>query len=84
MLYTGDAGIVPESVGGLAKMMAVIVTVFVAARLTAASEKKMETMLLRTPKSGTPDLTARYRSSGPKARTDDAVFVPGQSRRRQR
>ena len=43
-----DAGIVCKSAEGLAKMMTVIVTVFEAAGLTV-SEKKTETMLLRTP-----------------------------------
>ena len=48
MLYAGDAGIVSKSAEGLAKMMSVIVTVFEAAGLTV-SEKKTETMLMRTP-----------------------------------
>ena len=48
MLYADDAGIVPKSAEGLARMMTVIVTVFEAADLTV-SEKKTETMLLRTP-----------------------------------
>ena len=49
MLYADDAaGIVYKSAEGLAKMMAVIVTVFKAAGL-AVSETKTETMLLRTP-----------------------------------
>ena len=48
MLYADDAGIMSKSVDGLAKMMTVIVTVFEAAGLTV-SEKKTETMLLRTP-----------------------------------
>ena len=48
MLYADDAGIVSKSVEGLAKMMTVLVTVFEAADLTA-SEKKTETILLRTP-----------------------------------
>ena len=48
MLYADDAGIVSKSAEGLAKMMTVIVTVFDAAGLTV-SEKKTETMLLRTP-----------------------------------
>ena len=48
MLYADDAGIVTKSAEGLAKMMSVIVTVFEAAGLTV-SEKKTETMLLRTP-----------------------------------
>ena len=47
MLYADDAGIVSKSAEGLAKMMTVIVTVFEAAGL-AVSEKKTETMLLRT------------------------------------
>ena len=47
MLYADDAGIVSKSAEGLAKMMTVIVTVFEAAGLTV-SEKKTETMLLRT------------------------------------
>ena len=46
MLYADDAGIVSKSAEGHAKMMTVIVTVFEAAGLT---EKKTETMLLRTP-----------------------------------
>ena len=48
MLYADDAGIMSKSVDGLAKMMTVIVSVFEAAGLTV-SEKKTETMLLRTP-----------------------------------
>ena len=48
MLYADDAGIASKSAEGLAKMMTVIVTVFEAAGLTV-SEKKTETMLLRTP-----------------------------------
>ena len=47
MLYADDAGIVSESAEALNKMVTVIVTVFDAARLTV-SEKKTETMLLRT------------------------------------
>ena len=49
MLYAEDAGIVSNSAEGLAKMMTVIVAVFEAPGLTV-SEKKTETMLLRTPK----------------------------------
>ena len=48
MLYADDAGIVSKSAQGLAKMMTVVVTVFEAAGLTV-SDKKTETMLLRTP-----------------------------------
>ena len=48
MLYADDAGIVSKSAEGLAKIMTAIVTVFDAAGLTV-SEKKTETMLLRTP-----------------------------------
>ena len=48
MLYADDAGIVSKSPEGLAKMMTVIVTVFEAAGLTV-SEKKTETMMVRTP-----------------------------------
>jgi len=48
MLYADDAGIVSKSAEGLARMMTVIVTVFEAVGLTV-SEKKTETMLLRTP-----------------------------------
>ena len=52
MLYADDAGIASKSAKGLAlgclQMMTVIVTVFEAAGLTV-SEKKTETMLLRTP-----------------------------------
>ena len=48
MLYANDAGIVSKPAEGLAKTMIVIVTVFEAAGLTV-SEKKTETMLLRTP-----------------------------------
>ena len=48
MLYADDAGIVFKSAEGLAKMMTVFVTVFEAAGLTV-SEKKTETLLLRTP-----------------------------------
>ena len=48
MLYADDAGIVSKSAEGLAKRMTVIVTVFEAAGVTAVSEKRTETMLLRT------------------------------------
>ena len=48
MLYADDASIMSKSAEGLAKMMTVVVTVFEAAGLTV-SEKKTETMLLRTP-----------------------------------
>ena len=48
MLYADDAGIVSKSAEGLAKILTVIVTGFEAAGL-AVSEKKAETMLLRTP-----------------------------------
>ena len=48
MQYADDAGIGSKSAEGLAKMMTVIVTVFEASGLTV-SEKKTETMLLRTP-----------------------------------
>ena len=48
MLYAGDAGIVSRSAEGFAKMLTVIVAVFEAAGLTV-SERKTETMLLRTP-----------------------------------
>ena len=47
MLWADDAGIVSKSAEGLAKIMTVIVTVFEAAGLTV-SEKKTETVLLRT------------------------------------
>ena len=48
MLYADDAVIVSKSAEGLAKMMTVIVTDFEAAGPTV-SEKRTETMLLRTP-----------------------------------
>ena len=48
MVYGDDAGIPSKSAKGLAKVMAVIVTVFEAAGLKV-SDKKTETMLLRTP-----------------------------------
>ena len=48
MLYADDAGVMCKSTEGLAKRMTVIVTIFGAAGRTA-SEKKTETMLLRTP-----------------------------------
>ena len=48
MPYADEAGMASKSVEGLAKMMTVIVTVFEVAGLTI-SEKKTETMLLRTP-----------------------------------
>ena len=48
MLCADDAGIVTTSAEGLAKMMTVIVTAIEAAGLSV-SEKKTETMLLRTP-----------------------------------
>ena len=48
MLYADDAGIVSKSAEGLAKVMTVVVTVFEAVGLRV-SEKKIETMLLRTP-----------------------------------
>ena len=48
MFFTDDAEMVSTSAKGLAKMMAVIVTVFAAACGTV-SERKTETMLLPTP-----------------------------------
>ena len=48
MLYADDAGIVSRSPAGLARMMTVIVEVFGAFGLTV-SEKKTETILMRTP-----------------------------------
>ena len=48
MLYADDAGIVSRSPAGLARMMTVIVEVFGAFGLTV-SEKKTETLLMRTP-----------------------------------
>ena len=48
MLYADDAGIVSRSLAGLARMMTVIVEVFGAFGLTV-SEKKAETLLMRTP-----------------------------------
>ena len=48
MLYADDAGIVPRSPAGLARMMTVIVEVFGAFGLTVL-EKKTETLLMRAP-----------------------------------
>ena len=48
MLYADHAGIVSKSAEELGKLMTVIAPVFEAAGLTV-SEKKTETMLLRTP-----------------------------------
>ena len=48
MLWAADAGIVSKSAEGLAKIVTVIAAVFEEAVLTV-SEKKTETMLLRTP-----------------------------------
>ena len=48
MLYADDAGIVSRSPAGLARMMTVIVEVYGAFGLTV-SEKKTETLLMRTP-----------------------------------
>ena len=48
MLYADDAGIVSRSPTGLARMMTVIVEVFGAFGLIV-SEKKPETLLMRTP-----------------------------------
>ena len=48
MLYADDAGIVSRSPAGLARMMTVIVEIFGAFGLTV-SEKKTETLLMRTP-----------------------------------
>ena len=48
MFYADDAGIVSTSAKGLPNMMTDIVTVFEAAGLTV-SEKKTETMFLKTP-----------------------------------
>ena len=47
MPYADDAGISSKSEEGLAKMMAIVVTVFDAAGLSV-SEKKADTMLLQT------------------------------------
>ena len=64
MLCADDAGNVYKSAEGLAKMMTVIVTVFEAAGLTV-SEKKTETMLLRTPDQAPCTSTTRHRGSRP-------------------
>ena len=64
ILYADDAGIISKSAEGLAKRMTVMVNVFEAAGITV-SEKKTETMLLRTPNQTTPYLAARHRSSRP-------------------
>ena len=65
MLYADHAAIASKSAEGLAKTMTVIVTVFKAAG-PKVSDKKAETMLLRTPDGpGTLYLTARRRGSRP-------------------
>ena len=56
------AGIVSKSAEGLAKVIAVIATVFKAAGLTV-SERWMGTMLLRTPGLYIPGSTVRHRTS---------------------
>ena len=63
MLYADDAVIVSKSAEGLAKMMTVIVTVFEAAGLHRVQEDGDHAAADTGP--GTPDLTARNRSSRP-------------------
>ena len=58
VLYADDAGTVSKSAEGLAKMTTVIGTIFEAAGLPVLSEKKTQTMLLRTPD----QTTSPYRS----------------------
>ena len=81
MLRADDAGIVSKSAEGVAKMMAVIVTVFVAAGLTV-SGKKTEAMLLRTPNQAPQTSPLAIESAGPRYVSDDAVFVRGRSCRK--
>ena len=76
MVYADDAGIASKSAAGLAKMMTVVVTVFEAAGRTV-SEKRTETMLLRTPDHVIPGPIARHRSSWSEVQTDDPVLISG-------
>ena len=78
-----DAGIVSNSVEGLAKMMAVIVIVFEAAGLTV-SEKKTETMLLRTPDQTRCTSPLVMEAAGQRYRQTTQFFVSGRSYRRKR
>ena len=72
ILDAGDGGIVSKSAEGLAKMMTVVVTVFEAAGLTVSQNGDYAAAGTEP---GTPDLTARPRSSGgTEVETDDAVF----------
>ena len=68
----------PKSTESLAKMHDRYCNVFEAVGLTV-SEKNTETVLLRAPTPGTPDLTARHRSSRPRlyGRQTMHFFVPG-------
>ena len=81
VLYADDAGIVSKSAEGLAKMMAVIVTVFEAAGLTVY-EKKTKNNAAADTEPCTSDSTARHRSSGTEVKKDNAVLIPGRCCRR--
>ena len=83
MLYVDDAGIVSKSVEGLAKMMTVIVTVFEAAGLTV-SEKKTETMLLRTPDQAPRTSPLVIEAAGQRYRQTTQFLYLGGSYRRMR
>ena len=77
MLYADDAGIVSKSAEGLAKIMTVIVTVFEATGPTV-SEKKTETMLLRTPNQAIRTSPLVVEAAGQRyIHADDAVSVLG-------
>ena len=77
MLYADDAGIVSKSAEGLANMMTVILTAFEAAGVTV-SEKKTETMLLRTPNQAIRTSPLVVEAAGQRyIHADDAVSVLG-------
>ena len=78
MLYADDVGTVPKSAEGLAKMMAIIVTVFEAAGLTV-SEKKTETMLLRAPDQAPRTSPLVIEAAGQRYRQATQEYLSGRS-----
>lgn len=64
-MYTDNAGTVSKSAEGLVKMMAVIVAVFKAAGLIRNENGDHADHAAADTTPGTPDFTARHRSSGP-------------------
>ena len=76
MLYVDDAGIVSKSVEGLAKMMAVIVTVFEAAGLTVSEIRRRPCCCgRRTRYSGPPRSSSRQQAQGVHRQRSFCIWV---------